>query len=832
MADEIKVKMSEFANATNVGDSDDIIILQNGENKKVKSPILEQKLIDKVVPKVSDEVKEIYTAPTPLYLVDETPTKDGIYIPMEYGTYTNGLTYLEEDGDVEFILKSEVWTKRIIPFVANGEVKEGDLRAVSGGEVYDYVKGVEDDLQRLFIEHVNVEEGGINGAFINKDTNLIVYNPLLNISPIISLKEGDRIEYSGGSGNVVSMIAEVVSDGVYNSLETWIQPADLRDYTWIAPKDIDIVISYSKSFGLKVSITRKDLYTATAIYMDKFKSVTDILSDETESIKNVLKGFENSQNILINGLSNLDESPWVAGPGVTAVRTVDGWLNLRVEKNIGGDQYYQPYSNKIGHKYYIKYKYKINEGGEKYLPFGFFTDNWYDMEVFKMTGTEGSANGKSVTYSGIIETERQHTKVGFFPYPTSTTNYFIEYAFAVDLTEIYGNNIPSLDESDSLFSYISLKNRIKHLEEKKNEINEIKTLDYILSKDNFVVKREGNNLFLSTDGGLMFTKELDISEIGAVTLFYLFENGEILIANERKIFYSHDWKTITESSVFGLDGEPFISTHDNTFSNPTKGKERHYSGSTEMYVWGNYSNLSGVQRTSNIRLWYTTDKGITVKCFYEFGRELLDGSALAETRHVHHVDYNPADDSFWVQTGDHGLEPKLIKANYELASDDWTFELIGEGQEFKFTNMEFLDEWIYISWDVSPGGVKKVKYADIRDVSEHELLFKTTKDCIFLVMNGHDEMLSFITNYGGTGLPRFIFYSNDGGATVTKIEVPIPEQIDTPDAFLYPPQALDSYNRILSPYRTEASDMSARPSVWVHEIVRQAGFPNAFKIKH
>lgn len=45
---EEKIKMSEFAPATEAKDTDEIIILQDGINKRLKSPIFEQKVIDKV----------------------------------------------------------------------------------------------------------------------------------------------------------------------------------------------------------------------------------------------------------------------------------------------------------------------------------------------------------------------------------------------------------------------------------------------------------------------------------------------------------------------------------------------------------------------------------------------------------------------------------------------------------------------------------------------------------------------------------------------------------------------------------------------------------------
>lgn len=64
----------------------------------------------------------------------------------------------------------------------------------------------------------------------------------------------------------------------------------------------------------------------------------------------------------------------------------------------------------------------------------------------------------------------------------------------------------------------------------------------------------------------------------------------------------------------------------------------------EILCWGGYNNED---KEFKPRLWMTSDSGRTVRCTYKFG----DWGQL-KARHVHAVNFNISDCSFWAQTGD------------------------------------------------------------------------------------------------------------------------------------------------------------------------------------
>lgn len=76
----------------------------------------------------------------PLKITDETPTQNGIYLPVEDGLYPNGLVKNSENGFEIFVLYNGEWKKETYPIsvTASGDVKLGDIRPVSGDTVEKY----------------------------------------------------------------------------------------------------------------------------------------------------------------------------------------------------------------------------------------------------------------------------------------------------------------------------------------------------------------------------------------------------------------------------------------------------------------------------------------------------------------------------------------------------------------------------------------------------------------------------------------------------------------------------------------------------------------------
>lgn len=350
----------------------------------------------------------------------------------------------------------------------------------------------------------------------------------------------------------------------------------------------------------------------------------------------------------------------------------------------------------------------------------------------------------------------------------------------------------------------------------------------IASVNNMLVNYVGHSLFLSEDGGASYLKRLDIPQVSIIKFVHLFQDGKIMFADHQKVYYSHDWKTYAESVVTDSDGTPFVpSTYDN-FSCYKNGSVPKIVSGTELAVWGNYSTVAGMEYTNRVRTWYTADKGITVKCAYRFN---MAGTAV--TRHIHNVDFNPTDSTFWLQTGDLAAESHWIKGTYTLATDTWTWVIFASGLSFKSTNMVFKGTDVYWSWDKTPGGVVKAPYATLADTLTHTLLYTTNKDCNFIIVGPSGDILAFQTNWGGTDSPRVMYYAPDG-ITFNRIVGAMPPSFYNNGGAQYQaPWPINAKGKILAGIQDITAlpirDWDRKPSIFIDDIIREYGFPNAFR---
>ncbi|NLB27142.1 MAG: carboxypeptidase regulatory-like domain-containing protein, partial [Bacteroidales bacterium] len=101
-------------------------------------------------------------------------------------------------------------------------------------------------------------------------------------------------------------------------------------------------------------------------------------------------------------------------------------------------------------------------------------------------------------------------------------------------------------------------------------------------------------LSMSTDYGKTYTYSIDISEIAGeksdIKTLWIFEDLELFFADLTRCFYSHDWKTWHESTVYDIDGNIFKpNPEDHNFSRMSYHNNRPIIGDRELYIWGNYS---------------------------------------------------------------------------------------------------------------------------------------------------------------------------------------------------------------------------------------------------
>jgi hypothetical protein len=363
--------------------------------------------------------------------------------------------------------------------------------------------------------------------------------------------------------------------------------------------------------------------------------------------------------------------------------------------------------------------------------------------------------------------------------------------------------------------------------------NIIQSGNIIASIENVIVEQNGNTLHLSIDGGKTYCKSMIIPAIGVIKHIHIFSDYGLLLCTAQKAYYSTDWEQLTESTVFGIDGNAFVPTTVDNFTITSKVANQQMLGNTEVLCWGNYSTDVATEYI-NINIWYTVDKGQTIKSCFKFGTSIpYGGSAALAARHVHHIDFNPVDNTFWCQTGDEDttVYSHWLVGAYNTSTDVWTWTLIGSGNAFKTGNMMFYGDYVYVSWDIFGGGIKRCLYSDMGNSANHEQILVTPNDCLTFFIGERGDMLVLISKWGGTTLARTMYYSTDLINFHTVIGE-MPEEVDAYDTCYFGFWKPNSNGKILSSMIAASEDavnFDMKPSVWLDDMLKRAGYPDAFK---
>lgn len=338
-------------------------------------------------------------------------------------------------------------------------------------------------------------------------------------------------------------------------------------------------------------------------------------------------------------------------------------------------------------------------------------------------------------------------------------------------------------------------------------------------------------LFLTNNGTVV--KKLAVN-LPIIKFAYLFGNDYVMFASHTKMYYSHDWITFSESTVLDINGSTFVpKTYDN-FTNYRTDKNRHIVDGHEIYCWGNYSVASTTQYIG-INIWYTADYGVTIKSAYKFRDTRLDVSnPILFARHFHAVNFDPATGKFLFQTGDHTVddvpESHVIEGVYNYSLDQWTFTLIGSGDNYKWLTAAYIGEYIYFAHDISPGGLKRVKKTEVADYTKFQLVFATPNDCMGFINKGNEGIV-LITKFGGTYDTRKFWYT--------------PDLINFNEITGTPPVGYSSNVTVYNGYRgiangkctvncmdysllPDVTNWDLLPSLDLIQFIRAQGFPNAF----
>ena len=349
----------------------------------------------------------------------------------------------------------------------------------------------------------------------------------------------------------------------------------------------------------------------------------------------------------------------------------------------------------------------------------------------------------------------------------------------------------------------------------------IASTSIVYMKAHWMLELVGNTLNLSEDAGQTFTKSMVIDpSVGMVKYYHIFDDGSLLFCTHDKAYNSSDFLSYSESDILDLDGSPLVVTGLDNFGQYMHDRNTQKVDNLEMLVWGNYSNVG-----PPIRLWYTIDRGATIKCCYKFNT-----AGQFQCSHVHNTLFNPADNSFWILTGDDpDSECRFIKSLYDVASDTWSFsEIAPPNLKYKSTNMLFYEEYVYFTWDTTIGGISRCRYDELHDSSKFVSLFVTPNDCLDAIMSVKGELIVIQSYYGGSNPTTNIWYSPDR-VNFHMIQTDADFGENPNRTCFYGLRGPNVDGRVLAGINKPGSqNWDLTPSYFLDDAVRRAGFPNAF----
>lgn len=226
-----------------------------------------------------------------------------------------------------------------------------------------------------------------------------------------------------------------------------------------------------------------------------------------------------------------------------------------------------------------------------------------------------------------------------------------------------------------------------------NSFSVIGTSSVIETSMNYILKLENNTLKLSKDCGKTWLDKANT--FGTIAHAHFFGDGTLLLCTWEKAYWTTDFVTFTETAIYDENGSPWTCESGGYhFFWQQKCDSVEVIDGVEMHYWGDY-RLAG-----NVRLWYTTDNGRTLKCAFNFGTSQIDGQTI-HARHPHQFIYNKYDGYFYVTTGDHNgaTEIHLMRGRYSVNNDSWTWEMVGEGDNYKFGQLFFDEAFMYAITD-------------------------------------------------------------------------------------------------------------------------------------
>ena len=350
--------------------------------------------------------------------------------------------------------------------------------------------------------------------------------------------------------------------------------------------------------------------------------------------------------------------------------------------------------------------------------------------------------------------------------------------------------------------------------------------------ENLIAYYDNNKVYVSEDYGNSFTNGMDVSGIGAIKSAHFYSDGTLALFTATKAYYTTDYTSTTEAAVYNSDGTTYTPGDAYNFDILEDSAPRKYINGVDMFVFGNYV-IPLITSNTRVVIWYSIDRGRSYKIAYEFNLE-----NTFPARHTHQVYYYEPEDTFLALMGDQQEQARVLGMTYDSANDSWSVEsLTGSGsRNNKWGYMDVWDGYIYYAHDVVPGAVKRCKFADIGDLSKHEtVLGELPNDCVYVAFGPAGDMLVVLSTSISTGsgdreatlsaelAARKMYYSSDRRSFV---EIRIPPIVL--NSAKMPCWFLPIYNGHLIAQTYWEDYSSKEPTIWLDEIVRNNGYPNAF----
>lgn len=243
---------------------------------------------------------------------------------------------------------------------------------------------------------------------------------------------------------------------------------------------------------------------------------------------------------------------------------------------------------------------------------------------------------------------------------------------------------------------------------------------------NYILKTEiiddVDYIKISQDLGKTWTQMPNI--LGDIVSYHFFSDGTIMLCSPQKVYWTDDYLTLNEATVYDHDGSVFVPTSRHFFAMQT-GDKLDFVGDTEIHSWGDY-HVDGTPA----RIWYTTDNGRTIKCSARFGVTDM-GGVVRSIRHIHRVYYHQKTDYWYVTTGDFGAECMIIRGRYNPTTDVWAWEVLNSGIYYKFGNIMIDDDnMAFMITDYTEAsqaeekGIYRVHASNLDDFSKYRMIYK------------------------------------------------------------------------------------------------------------